>query len=89
MIPTRNTTPGSTAGAPIPSGVGGNLSSPPTGRSGPRSRYVNVLANQTAGPTAAKLDAPLPPPLPGIGGYGSVPAVPPASASRHVSLNDP
>ncbi|THD20432.1 Protein transport protein Sec16A [Fasciola hepatica] len=84
MMPTQNTTPGPIPGASISPG-GGGASSPPIGRGGSRSRYVNVLANQTAGPAAAKLDAPLPPPLPATASYGASPIMPPTTTAplRH------
>ncbi|VDP76923.1 unnamed protein product [Echinostoma caproni] len=77
MIPAPNINSSSSPGAPIPPS-GGLISSPPTGRTGARSRYVNVLANQTAGSAAAKLDAPLQPPLPTTG-FG-------ATSNMHAAL---
>ncbi|KER23536.1 hypothetical protein T265_08615 [Opisthorchis viverrini] len=46
------------------SAASSSLSNPPIPRVSSRSRYVNVLANQTSGPAASKLDGPLQPPLP-------------------------
>ncbi|KAF8561948.1 hypothetical protein P879_07724 [Paragonimus westermani] len=55
----------------VPTTQSSTISSPPcpgiaAGRPGARSRYVNVLADQTYGSAASKLNTPLQPPLPPV-----------------------
>ncbi|KAA3675369.1 COPII coat assembly protein SEC16 [Paragonimus westermani] len=56
---------------PVPATQSSTISSPPcpsiaAGRPGARSRYVNILADQTYGSAASKLNTPLQPPLPPV-----------------------